>query len=607
MAKSFLAICSCGLLGRAAETDAETEQTESRTEKSHEPVQYRYLPIQGLQQIRILKLAPGRDDEPLAGQLETVDLGDKTAYEALSYEWGSPRTAHRILLGHGAELWITDSLHNALRDLRRRTRGEGSRAIWADAICIDQNNLDEREAQVSVMGKIYSNAKRVVTYTGPEKDNSSLAIDFALELVQQVTSGSGRQKKRSVTEADILEPGLSTKSDARCAALRRLLLRGWSGRCWCAQEFLSNKTVIVMCGKRSIRSDLIPDVVSLCIRRRLPVSLLPDMEEDPKSLKECLLNLRTMRKGLLFESWCPVLEELLPMMHPFQASDPRDKVYALLGQAYDFKGISLPIDYNCPVEELYINVARQILNRSTALQILYSNNGRKYYNLPSWVPDWSTWRFGHNGTSVDHVFSACGPTSPKLRVLDTANRLEISGCLISKITFLTENIGQFYESHECPDRGAWLSDQLALLNHHGPYAENSETPDDMLWRTLVSDMTFVEDKAGKELAAQYEAHLSATEESPWTKKDMARQFCDAVRRRSRYRRLCLTERNFFGAVPDEAAVGDWVCMFHGGKYLFVVRPSGLDYTYVGHAYVHGLMSGEVLAMDWYQPRKFTLI
>jgi hypothetical protein len=337
------------------------------------------------------------------------------------------------------------------------------------------------------------------------------------------------------------------------------------------------------------------------------VSLLPDMDEDPNSLKECLLNLRATRQGLLFESWCPVLEDLLPMMHPFQSSDPRDKVYSLLGQAYDLKGISLNIDYNCPIEELYINVARQILKRSAALQILYYNCGRKSYNLPSWVPDWSTWRFAHNGTCVDRVFSACGQTTPKVRVLDTANRLEISGCLVSKITFLSESIGQFYQSTDCPERAAWLNEQLNLLDAHGPYAEGNETTDDMLWRTLVADTSFREEKAGRELAAQYEAHLGATEESPWTKKDMARQFCDAVRRRSRYRRLCLTERNFFGAVPDEAEVGDWVCMFHGGKFLFVVRPSGLDYVYVGHAYMHGLMSGEVLKMDWYHSRKFTLI
>ena len=543
MPGSFLAVCSCGLLGRTADVETETEQTESRPDKNHEHPQYMYQPIQSFLQTRILKLAPGRDDEPLAGQLETIDLEGRTAYEALSYEWGDPRKLRRILLGR-AEHYITESLYNALRDLRRRTRGEGSRALWADAICIDQRNLEERERQVSIMGKIYSNAKRVVTYTGPEGDNSSLGIDFALELVAKVSSSSDRStnlEERIVTVDEILQPGLTPKSDAQCVALRRLLLRGWSGRCWCAQEFTSNKTLIVMVGKRAIKSDLLSNVVQLCIDRRLPASLLPDMDEDPNSLKECLLNLQATRKGLLFESWCPVLEDVLPMMHPFRASDPRDKVYSLLGQAYDLKGISLSIDYNCPVEDLYINVARQILNRSTALQILYYNCGRKSYNLPSWVPDWSTWRFGHNGTCVDRVFSACGPTSPKVRVLDTANRLEIAGCLISKITFLSENIGQFYESHDCPQRAAWLHKQLNLLDIHGPYAEGAETAHDMLWRTLVSDTTFREEKArqvGQELAAQYVAHVGATEGSPATKREMARQFCDAVRRRSRYRRLC---------------------------------------------------------------------
>lgn len=38
-------------------------------------------------------------------------------------------------------------------------------------------------------------------------------------------------------------------------------------------------------------------------------------------------------------------------------------------------------------------------------------------------------------------------------------------------------------------------------------------------------------------------------------------------------------------------------MFHGGRHLFVVRENGRDFTYTGHAYIHGLMNGEILKMD----------
>jgi len=49
--------------------------------------------------------------------------------------------------------------------------------VWADGICINQDDLKERQQQVSMMGDIYRKAARVITYIGPEKDDSSSAID----------------------------------------------------------------------------------------------------------------------------------------------------------------------------------------------------------------------------------------------------------------------------------------------------------------------------------------------------------------------------------------------------------------------------------------------
>ena len=88
---------------------------------------------------------------------------------------------------------------------------------------------------------------------------------------------------------------------------------------------------------------------------------------------------------------------------------------------------------------------------------------------------------------------------------------------------------------------------------------------------------------------------------------MAREFYDAMRRRSRYRRLAVTGRGYFGAIPQTAEIGDWVCMFHGGQHLFVVRQCGQDFTYVGHAYIHGFIRGEVLRLPWYDKRVITLV
>ena len=78
---------------------------------------------------------------------------------------------------------------------------------------------------------------------------------------------------------------------------------------------------------------------------------------------------------------------LLQFSHIFQATDPRDKVYSLLNLANDRQDLALPFDYSCTPEDLYIFVARRILETSPNLNILYSNLNKKSLNLPSWVPD----------------------------------------------------------------------------------------------------------------------------------------------------------------------------------------------------------------------------
>ena len=38
--------------------------------------------------------------------------------------------------------------------------------IWADAVCINQNDVDERSSQVSIMSDIYQEAKKCQIWLG---------------------------------------------------------------------------------------------------------------------------------------------------------------------------------------------------------------------------------------------------------------------------------------------------------------------------------------------------------------------------------------------------------------------------------------------------------
>jgi hypothetical protein len=124
---------------------------------------------------------------------------------------------------------------------------------------------------------------------------------------------------------------------------------------------------------------------------------------------------------------------------------------------------------------------------------------------------------------------------------------------------------------------------------------------------LIGNITLEEIQATDAYKSHYKAHLLLTEESPAWQQNLAREYCDAARRRSRYRRLCTTQNGYFGAIPETAQVGDWICMLEGGRILFTVRPEGDDFVLVGPAYVHGLMYGEVLKLNWYKRRILTLV
>ncbi|KAF2828677.1 HET-domain-containing protein, partial [Ophiobolus disseminans] len=85
-------------------------------------------------------------------------------YVCLSYVWGEPGQGRAILL-NGHRYWVRQNLWNFLHAARQNTEVR-RRWIWIDALCIDQNNVAERQHQVQQMGLIYSNAAEVYTWLG---------------------------------------------------------------------------------------------------------------------------------------------------------------------------------------------------------------------------------------------------------------------------------------------------------------------------------------------------------------------------------------------------------------------------------------------------------
>ena len=130
-------------------------------------------------EIRLCTLQPGAMDDPLACTLTTVSLNDDREYETLSYAWGDS-TLNKEVLTNGSIIKITTNLHTALRYLRRSDR---PRVLWADGICINQCNKEERAFQVSIMGDIYKKDRKLQIWLGEAEE---MWVDDSPELVSEM-------------------------------------------------------------------------------------------------------------------------------------------------------------------------------------------------------------------------------------------------------------------------------------------------------------------------------------------------------------------------------------------------------------------------------------
>ncbi|OTA24663.1 hypothetical protein BTJ68_13339 [Hortaea werneckii EXF-2000] len=118
-------------------------------------------------EIRILLLQPSEEeDDALYADLEIVSLDSEPEYKAISYVWGDASDTTDMSL-NGANVNITKSLAAALRRFRDSSHLV---ALWADAVCINQEDFQERADQVRIMGEIYAAAIQVNVWLGRLSD-----------------------------------------------------------------------------------------------------------------------------------------------------------------------------------------------------------------------------------------------------------------------------------------------------------------------------------------------------------------------------------------------------------------------------------------------------
>lgn len=381
--------------------------------------------------IRLLHLQPGSGKAVIEAYLDTVPLNAAGEYEALSYVWGK-KIKRRAIKCNGMMVNSTENLAIAIKHLRYPDR---PRIFWIDALCIDQQNKDERSSQVMMMGDIYSRAARVVIWLGPADSSSDIALAYvnitfsdlvrspdsmryemnrelhrrlgvdAVAIERRLarlaqTAEAAEQTSPSSAIDDHWRPLRDVEPQDLWSSACSLLQRDWWTRVWIIQELCLSKAAVVVCGHSSAPWE----AMTFAVARFDYLDEDESWAELPLAALSRYRSLSTTRVNLQAGSVRPGLLDALVRFRWFRATDQVDKVYALLSMT-DNSGVTS--DYSLGPKACFEAVARHIIEESDNLDILdhvvppCPLASRQTLDLASWAPDW-----GQNGVSNQYFRGA---------------------------------------------------------------------------------------------------------------------------------------------------------------------------------------------------------
>lgn len=274
---------------------------------------------------------------------------------------------------------ITHNLAIALRHLRFPHKGH-YRIIWADAICVNQQDLGERAQQVERMADIYRASKRVIVWLGPEADNSTLAIETISALSSQVEYQSdGLWPLRLSPQGDSRYLDYSVDlpfDDRKWNALHCFFTRPWFTRLWIWQEVYLGSSVDVLCGFKNLSWEVLRNAVVCLYLKPKPHYELFDLTNQAFRVCVCGKNR---------------IDILLEESKSAKCEDPRDRLYSLINLAWSGDCIAdMKPNYSEKPRKVFKEFVLRCIDKHRDLNILiHCERSVDEVITPTWVPDWS--------------------------------------------------------------------------------------------------------------------------------------------------------------------------------------------------------------------------
>ncbi|KAM0253873.1 hypothetical protein ACHAQJ_007104 [Trichoderma viride] len=266
-----------------------------------------------------------------------------------------------------------------------------SSTLWIDAICINQQDVSERNVQVAMMARIFQTAHVVLGWLGVADKDASILFD----VLQEAKAMQLKKTKYCLTQS-CMKP--ATENNNRGFTGRRRLLskeqvdaiftffaRAWFHRTWIIQEIALAQNLVLFCG------DYMFTWMDLCFL----LQLKPEQQEwsdsngtlnvkfgrgNSRTLAWCLADIRIRSssfsldrlfadivfKGKISKGTSKELDRaqfslptLMALTWNFAVSDPRDKLFALQNitrRCDDERKVT--VDYNKSVVQIFTDMAR---------------------------------------------------------------------------------------------------------------------------------------------------------------------------------------------------------------------------------------------------------
>ncbi|KAI1541700.1 heterokaryon incompatibility protein [Pyrenophora tritici-repentis] len=507
-------------------------------------------------EFRLLSLAPNADpDSAITCRLFTANLAEVPSYTALSYVWGDPTITKPIFV-NDIEVQVTVNLEAALRRIREVHE---TVIIWVDALCINQSDVYERNAQVTRMRELYSKARLVYAWLGEDTDGTVEAVfqhmsevsshfgsqieemdNFFEEVLEYVESHLGQKARKSIFES--YRTGALSVSEALWEDIDHFVCRPYWQRIWIQQELLLPPKVLLLCGNTEFTAYYnAADSYVLWYKAKIAFTSNPGILQtygwiiDTVKTVTPFDNSKDSLTANSIIAWT-FLQNNIGTTNPAGISF----LQAFCRNIFDFREQR---DFLAPTSLLKI---RSFLH--WVLKMGAENHHPQHDSSVMSHPRYDDFLKQHG---LENLFESLEPLPDKI----------LLSLLFAKYTGAIDHLIE-------PYRGA--KDHNSFLNMTAQQRMAA------FWGCLKLSVEFLAD-------VEWRVDIASYHDIPF-KKQLSKLFEQS---------LIVTRQGYIGLATRDASVGDSICLVRGCDHPTVIRSFGQSYEVVGHSFIAGLMDNEL--------------